>query len=127
MGIGRFGTPLIHENFRSSWDVLWRRRPADSDQSGSHLLELCPSSGKVLASTRSERGGARLGLRAGVDDEDSFDFEEAESGALEFCAQAATLATIKRANNRLRMHLFYVSRAWSGMPPGSVGRVSSSG
>src|SRR5436305_6461898 len=85
------------------------------------LLELCPSSGNVLASTRSERGGARLGFRAGVDCEDCFDFE-AEFGSLEFCAHTATLPIIKRANNRLRMHLFYVRRGWSGMPPGSVGR-----
>ena len=69
------------------------------------LLELSPGSlSRSPALTRSERGGARFGVR-GV--------EEAESGAgvvgVEFCAQTPKVQA--RNKSKLRMEIFY-RRRW---------------
>jgi len=86
------------------------------------LLELSPS-GKVLAFTLSERGGARFGVRSEdlgdvESGADEFDGESGEAGldGLESCARTATPPTNKPANkktqSKLRIELFY-SPSWA--------------
>ena len=69
------------------------------------LLELCPSSGKVLASTLSDRGGERLGFRAGADFDCVCVFEG--DGGFEVWAPSAAVQLTRTMASRLRMNLFY--------------------
>lgn len=81
---------------------------------GESLLELWPGSlSRSAALTRSDRGGARLGGRAGGLDVGA----EVVSGAwvlegAEFCAQAPRLQASNEIRTKLRIALFYRHRCW---------------
>ena len=72
---------------------------------GESLLELSPGSlSRSAALTRSERGGARLGVRAGSLDVVSgvWEFDGAE-----FCAHAPRVQASNEIRSELRIRLFY--------------------
>jgi len=80
---------------------------------GVSLLELSPSLNSS-ALTRSERGGARVGLRgvagfAGGDEAESgaCAFDGAELAGVEFCAQTPTVHASNATRSQLRIGLFY--------------------
>ena len=69
--------PLIYQYFRTvrmSLGIIGRWTQIDLRV----LARFRPSSGKVLASTLSDRGGARLGVRVEVDFDDAWEFDGAE-------------------------------------------------
>ena len=78
------------------------------------LLELSPGSGsRSLAFTRSDRGGARLGVRsvacleAGDAESGAWEFGGAELAGPELCAHSPTLQARIKTKNNLRIKLFY--------------------